>query len=148
MTPPSEAKCTRGNAGRATTSARTRRTTYRGSARHARKATLSAVRKTLHPLRAAARPQEVRQRTMKETFALELAYDGSAFRGWQRQPRMPTVQGALEDALPDLLGKRYAVQGASRTDAGVHAEGQVASFQCGRDPEFGRLTLPPALRLV
>jgi tRNA pseudouridine38-40 synthase len=85
---------------------------------------------------------------MKETFALELAYDGAAFRGWQKQPGMPTVQGALEDALRDLLGKRYAVQGASRTDAGVHAEGQVASFQCGRKPEFGRLTLPPALRLV
>src|ERR1700682_605226 len=85
---------------------------------------------------------------MKKTFALELAYHGAAFRGWQRQPGMPTVQGALEDALRDLLGKRYAVQGASRTDAGVHALGQVASFQSGRAPGLQQLRLPGALRLL
>src|SRR6202030_2706486 len=56
---------------------------------------------------------------LTETYALLLAYDGAAFRGWQKQPRMATVQGALEDAIRALLGKRYAVQGASRTDAGV-----------------------------
>ncbi len=59
---------------------------------------------------------------------MKLSYDGGAFRGWQKQPGMSTVQGALEDALRALLGKRHSVQGASRTDAGVHAEGQVASF--------------------
>jgi tRNA pseudouridine38-40 synthase len=85
---------------------------------------------------------------LKETFALLLAYDGAAFRGWQRQPGMTTVQGALEDALRELLGKRYAVHGASRTDAGVHALGQVASLQSGREPELDRLRLPPALRLL
>ncbi len=91
----------------------------------------------------------------KETFALLLAYDGAAFRGWQKQPGMATVQQALEDALRDLLGKRYALHGASRTDAGVHALGQVASFQCGRVPAppeknnfFFGLRLPPALRLL
>ncbi|MGZ6123734.1 MAG: hypothetical protein ACXWLR_02180 [Myxococcales bacterium] len=85
---------------------------------------------------------------MKETFALLLAYDGAAFRGWQKQPGMTTVQGALEDALRELSGKRYAIHGASRTDAGVHALGQVASLQCGRAPELDRLRLPAALRLL
>jgi tRNA pseudouridine38-40 synthase len=85
---------------------------------------------------------------LKETFALLLAYDGAKFRGWQKQPGMTTVQGTLEDALRVLLGKRYAVHGASRTDAGVHALGQVASLQSGRAPELDRLRLPPALRLV
>jgi tRNA pseudouridine38-40 synthase len=84
---------------------------------------------------------------LKETFALLLAYDGPAFRGWQKQPGMTTVQGALEDALRALLGKRYAVHGASRTDAGVHALGQVASLQTGRGPDFDRLQLPAGLRL-
>ena len=85
---------------------------------------------------------------MKQTFALLLAYDGAAFRGWQRQPGMVTAQGALEDALRALLGKRCAVHGASRTDAGVHAEGQVASLQSGRSPDLDRLQLPSALRLL
>jgi tRNA pseudouridine38-40 synthase len=85
---------------------------------------------------------------LKETFALLLEYDGAAFRGWQKQPGMSTVQGALEDALRELLGKRYAVHGASRTDAGVHALGQVASFQSGRAPGVQELRLPGALRLL
>lgn len=85
---------------------------------------------------------------MKETFALLLAYDGSAFRGWQKQPGMPTVQGTLEDALRALLGTRPALHGASRTDAGVHAAGQVASLQSGRAPDLDRLQLPPAIRLL
>jgi tRNA pseudouridine38-40 synthase len=75
-------------------------------------------------------------------FALLLAYDGAAFRGWQKQPGMVTVQGVLERALGNV------VHGASRTDAGVHAEGQVASFRCGRDPELAGLQLPPSLRLL
>lgn len=78
---------------------------------------------------------------MKCTYALKLAYDGGAFRGWQKQPGMPTVQAAVEDGLRALLGKRYAIHGASRTDAGVHAEGQVASFQSGRAPELERLQI-------
>jgi tRNA pseudouridine38-40 synthase len=85
---------------------------------------------------------------LKETFALLLAYDGAAFRGWQKQPRAVTVQGALEDALRALLGHRYVVHGASRTDAGVHALGQVASFQSGISPDLDRLDLPDALRLL
>jgi len=85
---------------------------------------------------------------LSETFSLLLAYDGAAFKGWQRQPGMQTVQGVLEDALQGLVGKRCAVQGASRTDAGVHAIGQVASFRSGRAPEMDRLRLPGDLRLL
>lgn len=84
---------------------------------------------------------------MKETWALLLAYDGALFRGWQKQPRLRTVQGTLEEALRSLLGKRYAIHGASRTDAGVHALGQVASLQSGKAPDFARLELPEGLRL-
>jgi tRNA pseudouridine38-40 synthase len=67
---------------------------------------------------------------------LLLAYDGTDFRGWARQPRARTVQGALEDALGRMFGERPKLSVAGRTDAGVHAEGQVASFVAppGADP--------------
>jgi tRNA pseudouridine38-40 synthase len=60
-------------------------------------------------------------------YAIELAYDGGAFRGFQRQPGLPTVQAALEDALA-AVGVRAALSVAARTDAGVHAVRQVVSF--------------------
>ena len=56
-------------------------------------------------------------------------YDGTELRGWQRQSNGPTVQAHLEDALEKLLGEKTAVTGASRTDSGVHAEGQVACIR-------------------
>lgn len=64
-------------------------------------------------------------------LALVVAYDGTAFHGWQRQPGLRTVQGELEAVLSRLLNEETALAGAGRTDAGVHARGQVASFATG-----------------
>jgi tRNA pseudouridine38-40 synthase len=64
------------------------------------------------------------------TFKLTLAYDGTEFCGWQFQPRRRTVQGMLEAVLAKITGQQYRVAASGRTDAGVHALGQVVSFSC------------------
>lgn len=64
---------------------------------------------------------------MTRTLKIVLAYDGTRFVGWQRQPEGVSVQGLLEDALSRVEGRPVSAIGAGRTDAGVHALGQVAS---------------------
>jgi len=63
------------------------------------------------------------------TVKLILEYDGTAYAGWQRQPGQPTIQEALETAIKQLTQLDVSVLGAGRTDAGVHALGQVVSFR-------------------
>jgi tRNA pseudouridine38-40 synthase len=65
--------------------------------------------------------------SMPRNLKVTLAYDGTRFVGWQRQAAGESIQGLLEDALARLEGGPVTAHGAGRTDAGVHAEGQVAS---------------------
>ena len=62
---------------------------------------------------------------------LDICYDGTRYRGWQRLPgKDDTIQGKLETALSRILGEPIEISGSGRTDAGVHALGQVANFHC------------------
>ncbi len=68
------------------------------------------------------------------TVKLEIEYDGAGFRGWARQPGQRTVQGELETALATVLREPVGLTVAGRTDTGVHALGQVASFETTEEP--------------
>jgi tRNA pseudouridine38-40 synthase len=88
-------------------------------------------------------------------IALRIAYDGSAYAGWQIQARERSVQGSLEEALERMHGRRIPLTGAGRTDSGVHARGQVAHFDTDIPgipgekvaPALNRL-LPPDIRIL
>lgn len=85
---------------------------------------------------------------------ITIAYDGSAFHGWQVQPGLPTVQGALEQILSEMEGAPVHVAGSGRTDAGVHALAQVAAFSIANPIPPANLRravnrlLPPAIRVL
>lgn len=92
-------------------------------------------------------------------YRLTIAYDGTAFHGWQRQePKdaapLRTVQGVVQEAVAALIGQRVDVVGASRTDSGVHAIGQVAAFTADVRVPIERLAaaitarLPPDVQVI
>jgi tRNA pseudouridine38-40 synthase len=87
-------------------------------------------------------------------WKLILAYDGAPYRGWQIQPNLPTVQGLLSDAIHRTTGERVLPQGSGRTDAGVHALAQVASFTLNAPIPAANLLralnrcLPPSVRVL
>jgi len=66
-------------------------------------------------------------------YAIKIEYDGAPFSGWQRQPDLPTVQGAIEAALRKLEPDHAGIQAAGRTDAGVHATAQVAHYDMAKN---------------
>lgn len=71
----------------------------------------------------------------QRTYRLILAYDGTGYKGWQRLPdSRATVQGRVEAALSEIFGEEIEVSGSGRTDAGVHAKGQVVSFRAPQRP--------------
>src|SRR3981189_3204252 len=85
---------------------------------------------------------------------LILSYDGSEFAGWQVQPGRATIQGTLASAIGRLTGENVLPQGSGRTDAGVHALAQVASFQSlstipteNWGPALNHIR-PPAIRVL
>ena len=91
---------------------------------------------------------------MMRTFKLTVAYDGSGYHGFQRQPRDITVQQVLEDALNRITGENVVLAGSGRTDSGGHARGQVVSFTTGGGIPAANLKramnsiLPPNLTVI
>jgi tRNA pseudouridine38-40 synthase len=91
---------------------------------------------------------------MNRVLKITLAYDGTAYVGWQRQASGVSIQGLLEDALAKLEGAPVTVHGAGRTDAGVHAFGQVASVRVSTPREAAVIKralngmLPPDVRAL
>lgn len=90
----------------------------------------------------------------RSRFKATIQYVGSRYHGWQIQRQRPTVQGVMKDVLAQLAGEKVSITGASRTDAGVHAIGQVAHFDFPLKPTIGDLrkalngTLPWDIRVV
>ena len=95
-----------------------------------------------------------KRQNLARNWKLTLAYDGTDYKGWQVQPGELTVQGELLAALGRVTGERPLPQGSGRTDAGVHALGQVASFELQAPIPAENLqralnrTLPQAIRVV
>jgi tRNA pseudouridine38-40 synthase len=91
---------------------------------------------------------------LSRNFKITLAYDGYEFRGWQIQPDLPTIQGTLSEVIGRVTGEKVLPQGSGRTDAGVHAEAQVATFTSDTPIPLANLLvvlndrLPPSIRVT
>lgn len=91
---------------------------------------------------------------LPRTLKLTLSYDGHDYHGWQVQPGAPTVQGVLAAVIESVTGERLLPQGSGRTDAGVHALAQVASFETASPIPPGNFRivlndrLPPSIRVL
>ena len=87
-------------------------------------------------------------------YVLKIAYDGTEYAGWQRQKNALSVQECLENAIIAALGKEVRVTGSGRTDAGVHAAGQICHFKAdftvpaNRMPQCLNPYLPPSIRVL
>lgn len=85
---------------------------------------------------------------------LIIAYDGSPYCGWQDNSSEPSVERALREVLEQILQEKLELEGASRTDTGVHAEGQVVCFHSSKTVDLGKLQkscnslLPPEIRVL
>jgi tRNA pseudouridine38-40 synthase len=99
-------------------------------------------------------PEEIQPAPVLQNWKLTLAYDGTEFSGWQVQPGERTIQGELQVALGRITGESPLPQGSGRTDAGVHALGQVASFVLAAPIPAASLQralngkLPPTIRIL
>lgn len=91
---------------------------------------------------------------MSRNLKITLAYDGSEFKGWQVQPGLQTVQGTLAETIRRITGEKVLPQGSGRTDAGVHASAQTATFVTESTIPLGNFQkvlndrLPPSIRVT
>lgn len=89
-----------------------------------------------------------------KNIKIVIEYDGADYHGWQCQANLPTVQKTIEDALRQITGENVKITGSGRTDAGVHATGQAASFLTGTQLDSGTLrkalnsTLPRDISII
>jgi tRNA pseudouridine38-40 synthase len=108
---------------------------------------------TWHPTPSSEPPSQA-DSSDKVVYRLDIAYDGSAFSGWQVQNNDPSIQGAIEVALQTITRQSVRIIGAGRTDAGVHAMGQVAHVRLSSPPLPETLRralnglLPPSVRIL
>jgi tRNA pseudouridine38-40 synthase len=113
---------------------------------------LACLHRQEHLIRRAKR--DTVQSILMPHWKITLSYDGGPYNGWQIQPQLPTVQGALADVIRHITGEEVLPQGSGRTDTGVHALAQVATFALAAPIPAANLhralnrALPPSIRVL